>query len=218
MKKRNKNITRFILDDYKKCLSILYKEKLILQSYDLEVMKINGVDEITWSTKKIDFKNLSYDKMIEVNKVLENIIDNKQFLIRFYDGSIFSYQLKIKNNQVCKGNILFIKVQDRSWKDEDMTWQDFQYNEETDTMLGCPICIRIDIDTNKHDDVHSICHLTLSNYESCRIPINRILSISDCLSFIMVNFYDKCNLITPLPLFNECITEKEKKKAHLKFN
>ena len=197
------------------CLRILNKKKLIVKFYDLTTNETEKGTEITWKTKVKGFKNISYDTSIPTEEIRRSLIDNNQYCFQFYDGSIFSYEAIIYNNKIIKSNIIFIKCYDSEKSQEDKTWQDYQFDDGCDEKLGTPIYLRIDTDEKEHKEHHSVCHLTLSNYKHCRIPLTKKISVQESLSFILNNFYNIYDAELPKISHERCITIEETKKIHL---
>lgn len=82
---------------------------------------------------------------------------------------------------------------------------------------GIPIVIRVDFDPQNHQECeHASSHLTLSNNESCRIPMKEALSFSEFVLFIMLHFYGICIAKKALRLCDsETITYNEKQMLHI---
>ena len=212
------NIVNDIISNYNNCLRILNKKKMIVKFYELIKIQHNNQIEVTWKTKISGFKNISYDKSISTEEIRKSLLDNNQYCIQFYDGSIFSYEAIIKKNKIIKSNILFIKCYDANNDEEELTWQDYQFDDGNDERLGTPIYLRIDTDEVNKKENHSICHLTLSNYKHCRIPIAYKISIQESLDFIVNNFYGIYDLNLPKLAHERCIDNDENKKIHLEWN
>lgn len=68
---------------------------------------------------------------------------------------------------------------------------------------------------------HPRCHLTLGDFESCRIPVSRPITPCDFIKFIIINFYKVTdysfeNLIPRSNFkFDETISKEEKKMMHI---
>ena len=209
------NLINNIINNYKACLKILNKKKLIVKFYNLITNSTKNGIEVTWETKIKGFKNISYDKNISTEEIRRNLIENNQYCFQFYDGSIFSYEAIINKDEIIKSNIVFIKCYDSEKKQEDKTWQDYQFDDGSDEKLGTPIYLRIDIDEKGKKSHHSICHLTLSNYKYCRIPLTNKISIQESLNFILNNFYNVYDAKLPKLCHERCITVEESKEIHL---
>ena len=84
--------------------------------------------------------------------------------------------------------------------------------------------MRFDYD-NRDDSIenieHPISHLTIGQYQNCRIPVVRPLTPSQFISFIIRNFYHTaykkyCTKLTPYThLFDITITEDERSIIHM---
>lgn len=209
------NLINDIIKNYNICLRILNEKKLIVKFYDLITNSTKKGIEVTWKTKIKGFKNISYDKTISTEEIRCSLIENNQYCFQFYDGSIFSYEAIINKNKIIKANIVFIKCYDSEKVQEDKTWQDYQFDDGSDEKLGTPIYLRIDTDEREQKEHHSICHLTLSNYKYCRIPLANKISIQESLNFILNNFYNVYDVKLPKLSHERCITAEESKEIHL---
>lgn len=212
------NIINNIINNYNNCLRILKNKKMIVKCFDLVKITHNNQVEISWKTKINNYKNISYDKSISTEEIRKTLLDDKQYCIQFYDGSVFSYEAIISKNKIIKSNILFIKCFDACNCEGELNWQDYQFDDDNDEQLGTPIYLRIDIDEVNKKKHHSICHLTLSNYKYCRIPIAYKISIQESLDFILNNFYGIFDLNLPKLGHERCIDDNENKKVHLEWN
>lgn len=76
--------------------------------------------------------------------------------------------------------------------------------------------LRIDCDVKEHKECeHAVTHLTLSNHETCRIPMKEIPTFSEFVRFILFHFYSiKLDLKENRFEFGETVTELEKKMIH----
>lgn len=213
-----KNLINTIISNYKVCLRMLNEKKLIIKFYDLIKNKTGNGAEISWETKINGFKNISYDSSMPTETIRRNLLDNNQYCIQFYDGSIFSYQAIIVKNKIVKSTIVFIKCYETNKNDEDKNWQDYQFDDGNDEKLGTPIYFRIDTDENEKKEHHSICHMTLSNYKHCRIPLANKMSIQEALNFILNNFYNIYDINLPRLVHERCIDDNECKEVHFDWN
>lgn len=82
---------------------------------------------------------------------------------------------------------------------------------------GIPIIIRVDYDPKSHIECdHAKTHLTISNHESCRIPIKDFVTFSEFVRLVLFHF---CNIKMVMKTFRintgDIITEVEKEMIHM---
>ena len=209
------NLINNIIGNYNSCLRKLMSNNLISKHFDLIKAESGKGTIVTWKTKRNDYRNISYDITISTEEIRKDLIENNQYCLQFYDGSLFSYEAVIEKGKIKKANIVFIKCYDVVNDEDSKTWQDYQFDDGEDTKLGTPVFFRIDIDETSKKENHSVCHLTLSNYKYCRIPLLRKISIQEILTFILNNFYGIYNIDLPKFSLENCMEESEKNKIHL---
>lgn len=80
--------------------------------------------------------------------------------------------------------------------------------------------LRIDYAPDDHVECdHAVTHLTLSNHESCRIPMKGIVTFSEFVRFVLFHFYNiKLDLQVYRSDDGDTITELEKKMIHMNWN
>ena len=81
---------------------------------------------------------------------------------------------------------------------------------------------RFDFDSQAHQDlVHPRSHMTLGQYENCRIPVTAPLTPSTFLDFVLRNFYHaaferhETDFPTLSGSFRECISSRERRVMHI---
>ena len=185
----------------------------------------NGVSQhtLTGNLLEVSFhgKNsaggIMYDKHISCTHLMDVLLTNRQYTVLLYDKSIIQAEFLIDGNTITKERLVFIKKHNKiSGVDEidEYDANDEDWFSEDD---GIPILIRIDYDPSEHKECdHASSHLTLSNHESCRIPMKQAVTFSEFIRFILFHFYDtrlhksEYRLDSP-----EDITASEKKMIHI---
>lgn len=207
-----------ILADMRKTVAELY-EKNLMRDYREESCKekANGIEEITFSGKENSKCNIVYDKHISGKEMMKYLLNGLQYNILLYDKSLIQAEFKIQNNVIIKERLVFMKCHNKIWsyeeiKDCEELKQDWFSEEE-----GIPIVMRIDYAPEDHiEGNHAAAHLTLSNHQSCRVPIKGIITFSEFVRFILLHFYDitlelkQCRSHT-----DDTITEIEKQMVHI---
>ena len=88
-----------------------------------------------------------------------------------------------------------------------------------------PIRFDFDADDKRHVDLsHPKSHLTLGQYQNCRIPVSAPITPIVFVKFILRNFYNtayhlyEADLDLPVTYFGESITEGEQAIPHLRLH
>ena len=218
-------ILKLIREDIQNAKNILYDKDLVLEAKG-ESQKETATNsyKITWSGKNPE-SSIIYDKSVGINIIMKKLLENRQYSILLYDRSILQFEFTIKNNEIIKQRMLFIKkhneILDKEYVKNISSEPDTDFFDYFFDKPGIPTMIRIDYDKeNSKDCVHPISHLTISNNETCRIPIKSLMSCTRFVLMILNNFYDiaiesGCDDITHT---QDTITEKEKNMVHLNWN
>lgn len=140
--------------------------------------------------------------------------------ILLYDRSLIQFEFIIENNIITKQRMLFIKKHNKIWDKEEIVSisavQDIDFFDYFFESEGIPTMIRIDYDQeNSKDCVHPISHMTLSNCETCRIPIKSLMSCTKFVLMILYHFYDLKIEDKFNDIVENTITENEKNMIHL---
>ena len=172
--------------------------------------------EISFAGKN-DAGGIMYDKKTSCAKLMDVLLQEQQYTILLYDKSIIQAEFLIEGNRIVKERLVFLKKHNKTWDaDEIDLYEAFDEDWFTEE-YGIPIVIRIDYDPREHKDgEHPSSHLTLSNHESCRIPMKEAVTFSEFVRFILFHFYDKkLNKASFRLSVPEDITELEKKMIHV---
>lgn len=172
--------------------------------------------EFSFSGKN-DSNRIMYDKHISCSYLMEELLDNNQYLVLLYDKSIIQAEFIIDGETIIKERLLFIKKHNKLWTTAEIDNSDALDEDWFSEEDSIPILLRIDFDPEEHVECkHAVSHLTLSNHESCRIPLKNAVSFSEFIQFILYHFYN-----TDLPgkkyklSIDDTITKEEKKMLHI---
>ena len=205
-----------LINDVNNIITELRKFKLVRDESGLS-QKETGRNtlELSFSSKTSE-NNVLYDNNLSTNEILTHLLKHNQYLVLLYDKSIIQAEFIIKDNSIIKERLVFIKKHNKVWSKEeiqDADNYDIDWFEEQD---GIPIFIRVDYDPLEHiEGEHPSCHMTLSNCETCRIPMKGPLSFSEFINFVLIHFYN-VHLKNIVSVSNEnALTDIEKKMIHL---
>lgn len=185
----------------------------------------NGISQHTLAGNLFDVsfhgKNsaggIMYDKHISCSHLMDVLLANRQYTVLLYDKSIIQAEFLIDGNTITKERLIFIKKHNKIWGIDEIDEYDANDEDWFSEDDGIPILIRIDYDPSEHKECdHASSHLTLSNHESCRIPMKQAVTFSEFVRFILFHFYDKKLQKSEYRLdYPEDISALEKKMIHI---
>lgn len=188
----------------------------------------NGISQHTLSNNLFELsfsgKNPSggivYDKHISCASLMDELLLQKQYTILLYDKSIIQAEFLIEGNRIIKERLVFIKKHNKIWNIDEIDEYDAVEEDWFSEEDGIPTLIRVDYDPQAHQECnHPSAHLTLSNHESCRIPMKQSITFSEFIRFILFHFYDRQLHKKEFRLNEqEDITASEKKMIHMDWN
>ena len=151
-----------------------------------------------------------------INVLLEGL----QYNILLYDKSLIQAEFTVDKDEVIKERLVFMKKHNKIWNAEEIEEYEILDEDWFSEEYGVPIMLRVDYAPKDHiEGDHAKTHLTLSNHESCRIPIKGIVTFSEFVRFILFHFYDiKLDLKVCRSSAEDTITEHEKKMIHMNWN
>ncbi|MDM3846839.1 MAG: DUF2290 domain-containing protein [Aphanizomenon gracile PMC649.10] len=172
----------------------------------------SGMQDLSIALKNIDYKN-----------IYQELDKGKNYNFKMLDGALIQLLYTYKNSELVSHRLAFLPSP---------FLEDFQNNPEiyeTEEIYAdiiarniLPVPIRFDYDPDNHQELdHPKCHLTLGQFENCRIPACSPISPNTFISFILRSFYNTAfrkftnELVFSTNLFNETITPKEKKVLHI---
>lgn len=165
-------------------------------------------------------------KNIEYKKIYEVLEKEKNYNIKMIDGALIQFMYIFKEQELIKYRIAFFPSP---------SLEEFQNNSEiyeTDEIYAdviakniIPTPIRFDYDPQNYTPVEHPCsHLTIGQYQNCRIPVTIPITPNIFIDFILRNFYhtaqnkhmDSLNF-DKVVLFENCIEDEEKNLLHISF-
>ena len=205
--------------EYDAVADILYAKGLVVDANPF-VVKSTGANmfDVTWSGKN-STSNILFDEEKTGIELLEPIRSERQYTFLTYDKSIIQAEYKIENDNVVKGRLLFLKLQNKVWSHDEISEYADDPNKLDDMLneeLGLPIMIRIDFDPQNHVDCHHPkAHCVFSHVKDFRIPMKSVLSLGQFVDFIFRQFYHVELPEFDMVKFDETITQAESKMIHI---
>ena len=205
-----------IIDDMNKTITELRSKELLRDEKGISQSCIGkNIFEISYSDKN-ETGSIVFDKHISSSKIMDALLVGQQYTILLYDKGIFQAEFIVEGNLIIKERLVFMKKHNKIWDrneiEESEILEDDWFDED-----GVPIMLRIDYAPEDHQDGdHAATHLTISNHESCRIPIKGIVSFSEFVKFVLFHFYNiKIGRKSCYYSDEDTITDIEKQMLHL---
>ena len=210
-------MVKSILDDMNKTIAELHRKEIVRDARGIsQKMGAGGLCEISFPGKN-DSGSIVFDKHVTSTEILNTLLEGLQYTILLYDKGLIQAEFIVDGEEIKKERLVFIKKHNKIWnakeiEEHEILEEDWFADEE-----GIPIMLRIDYTPDDHrDGEHPATHLTISNHESCRIPIKGIVTFSEFVRLILFHFY---NLKLDRKVWRldseDTITELEKQMVHI---
>lgn len=197
-----------------RCMNLLRDENGISQ-----ISKSRSIQEISYEGKN-NASSIVFDKHITSGQIMNTLLEDQQYTLLLYDKSLIQAEFIVDGNDVIKERLVFMKKHNRIWDVEEIEEYEILDEDWFAEEDGVPIMLRIDYAPDDHIECdHAVVHLTISNHESCRIPIKGIITFSEFVRFVLFHFYNlKLDMTTYRFETEDTITELEKKMIHMSWN
>jgi len=186
---------------------------------------VRGMFEITVSHAagmSVALKNVSY------RDIYDELEKARCFNIKMLDGALVSFRYRFRAGVICEHLLSYFPSPDLEHfqNDPELYWEDELYADVIAKNI-VPFPVRFDYsdDPAKFIDTHHpYSHLTLGQYENCRIPVCSPLTPLAFGGFIMRNFYNTAfrkysdDMPDSTLAFARTITENERRIPHLVFS
>ncbi len=150
--------------------------------------KPNGVVDIGISNSdySIFLKGISYADMYR------ELDQKKQYNLKMLDGALITLLYRFVQDELVEHRLSFLPAPDLETfqKESKLYLEDELYLDVLDERVVA-VPLRFDFDAGKAFEPirHPKSHLTLGQYEHCRIPVSSAVSPHQFMSFILWNFY-----------------------------
>lgn len=182
-----------------------------------------GVTIVTWD--KSAHISETFDNNLSYKEIYDICRDRRYFTLLLVDEAIIQFYYKFQNGVLVNHRMAFLPSPylEEFQNNPDVYINDLIYAEVINKSL-VPSPIRFDYDKKASEDViHPRSHMTIGQYQNCRIPVRSALTPFQFINFIFNNFYnnilfdtdlyDKCNEI----YFGSSITPSESNLVHMNF-
>jgi hypothetical protein len=164
-------------------------------------------------------------KDIPYAQIYEELETNEAYHIKVPDGGLLIFQYKFSNSVLIKHRLAYFPSPVLP------TFEEAPHLYEQDELFGDIVVnrlvrfpIRFDFDTKHYREVdHPKSHLTLGQFDGCRIPVATPVLPNTFLMFLLRNFYNrfyrrnmnKFNRRMQTMLLSDTITDLERKISHV---
>ncbi|MGB4069401.1 MAG: DUF2290 domain-containing protein [Nitrospira sp.] len=171
------------------------------------------------SLMSIALKNIAY------SDIYHELNEARCYNIKMLDGALITLRYRFLNGEVCEHSLSYFPSPDLEHfqNDPELYLQDEIYADVIARNI-VPFPVRFDFSSDETKFVeihHPYSHLTMGQYENCRIPVCSPLGPFTFGSFILRNFYNTAfrKYSDDIPrhalLFAKTITTKERKIPHI---
>lgn len=184
--------------------------------------KVNAEFEITVSTAagmSIALKNVSY------TDIYDELVKARCFNVKMLDGALISLRYRFRAGIICEHSLSYFPSPSlEHFQNEPEIYLEDEIYADVIARNIVPFPVRFDFsdDTAKFVEVHHpYSHLTLGQYENCRIPVCSPLGPLAFVGFVLRNFYNTAfrKYSEKIPVsklaFTNTITLKERKIPHV---
>ncbi len=187
---------------------------LIDEGNGSKIISIPGTPDLSVSMKNIEYAS-----------IYEALFRSKSFNLKLIDGALVQLLYRFSNGELVEHRLAYFPAPDlESFQNEpDVYLEDEIFAQFTKrNVVSTPI--RFDFNSSNarhHELLHSKSHLTLGQFQNCRIPVSAPLSPVVFMTFIVRHFYntgaidysDRIGISNTF--FPNCVTELESGRVHL---
>ena len=167
----------------------------------------------------VSLKDLAYEE------IYERLVQDRAYNVKLLDGALLQAMYEFSGRTLVRHRLAFFPS---PYLEQFRKRPETYLNDEVDgDVVGRRVVrfpFRFDYDgrDGRHRDVaHPLCHMTLGQYEDCRIPVSAPLTPYRFVDFVLRNFYDteSRRYAETMPaggeVFKDSITSTERQVVHL---
>ncbi|NQV50209.1 MAG: DUF2290 domain-containing protein [Candidatus Marinimicrobia bacterium] len=191
------------------------------QSFPSIISGPENIQEVGVKNSKVSFalKNLPYEI------IYDELNNSEVYSIKMLDGALIQLMYRFQNGKIIKHRLAFFPSPylEEFQNNPDIYLEDVLFAEIVEKRI-VPFPIRFDFDSSENEFVeieHPKSHLTLGQYQNCRIPVSAPITPYHFIEFVLRNFYHTaykkyCDDISAFDsVFNSTITANEIQISHL---
>ena len=185
-------------------------------------MTTDNIQSIDFGKQDISIA-LKKDK--SYNEIYDMLHESKSYTCKLIDGALVQLMYEFKDNILLRHRLAFFSSPYlSSFQNEPELYRDEAIYSDVLFKSIVAFPIRFDYDSRQercNDCSHPASHLTLGQYENCRIPVSSPVTPHQFFDFILRNFYNTafnmyCSLLHFDDLsFNNTISNDEQRITHL---
>ncbi|MHC5897197.1 DUF2290 domain-containing protein [Nostoc sp.] len=172
----------------------------------------SGMQDLSIALKNIDYKD-----------IYQELDKGKNYNFKMIDGALIQLLYTYKKSELISHRLAFLPSPFLElFQNEPAIYEADEIYADIIAKNILPVPIRFDYDPDNHKELdHPKCHLTLGQFENCRIPVCSPIAPSIFISFIIRSFYNTAfrkftdELTFSSKLFDKTITVAEKKVLHM---
>lgn len=170
-------------------------EKLIKSSFSIRENYVADVEnEIYWS----GYKNIAFTlKRQPYDTIYKQCIIEKAYNFMLLDNALIQMMYRIKDNEIVSHRLAYLPHPNYlNYQEDPEDFEELYYGNELFTdiiekkVISIPLRFDYDIDEKKYVDInHPKSHVTIGNYQNCRIPASKPISPYRFILFVLRSFY-----------------------------
>lgn len=170
-----------------------------------------------------DKDNSIFLKSIPYTQMYYEALKQKIYNVKMIDGALLTLLYRFTNDKITAHRLSYFPAPDliAFQSEPDLYTEDELYADILDQrIVTVPLRFDFDNDVKTYRPVeHPISHLTLGQYENCRIPVSSALTPYQFIAFIMASFYhvasNKYHFSVCRDKFEETIFPEEREYLHI---
>lgn len=190
------------------------------QNFPTMIKRQKGITEIGVSSQN----NSIFLKSIPYGELYSELLKRKNYNLQMIDGALISLLYKFQNDNIVAHRLSFFPSPNLEvfQNEPELYLRDEIYLDSLDKRVVA-VPLRFDFDSGEAfvPVEHPRSHLTLGQYENCRIPVSSAVSPYQFMEFIIRNFYHiaqnkgELNLTRYTDKFERSIDIKEQSLMHV---
>lgn len=170
-----------------------------------------------------DSDNSVFLKSIPYAEMYQEVMKRKAYNIKMIDGALLTLSYRFNSGKIIAHRLSYFPAPDliAFQSETELYIEDEVYADILDKRI-VTVPLRFDFDNNPSTyspGEHPISHLTLGQYENCRIPVSSALTPYHFIAFVIANFYhtasSRCNIHVYKDKFSDSIFPQEREFLHV---
>ena len=178
------------------------------------LVSISGVDYLGSSLKDVAYSEL-----------YESLVDSRSFNVKMLDGALIQLVYTFRDSALLRHRLAYFPSPDLvEFQNDPGLYEQERIYADVIAKSTVTVPVRFDFDARSGVPVnvwHPVSHVTIGQYEGCRIPVSAGVSPTGFFSFVLRSFYSEGTLAAGMSvptitrLFPTAITNDERKLVHI---